>query len=701
MPPLPPPFESSEAGFSPRPRPRATLGVIVPLVAGVAAGQPTTGATAAFGALSVGIPQITASPRTPVATMLATSVCMGAATFAGSVAGLVPPVHLVMLAAACFMAGLLVAAGPGATQVGVNAAIALIVFGRFAADPGPAAVHASWVLAGGLFQTGVAVLVHSPRPFRAQRAALAAAYDALADATREQPSIQVAEAAAAAADAIGSWLQTGDRPGAVPLRGLADELDRIRQELHALHFEQAELAGHDDESRLVAAAGELAAGALHQVATALRERREPGVEALADQLLLVADQLQHQDAGPAATAARFCGARVAALAGQLRSVDLLVRALSGARRVALPVAASQTADAIVVLPTGLLTVWRRVRAATSPSSPAFRHAVRLAVVVPLAAVISSLLPWQRGYWLPMTALIVLKPDFAATISRGVARTIGTGFGVVAAALLVAAFHPRGGLLIAAVAACAWLGYTVFAANYAIYAVFLTSLVVLLLSSAEQSAMSTVANRAFDTLIGGAIAIAAYLAWPTWEARTLQSATADRFEALRRYLDAVLRAYVGPQMYDAGALARLAADARRAQSSVAASLERARAEPARARPDVERYAGVLAAGRRIVAGTHALASHLHDAQRQVTVPVAAGLAGQLDEAMSALVHALRTGTRPGDLPELRQAHRQLAAATSSGLTPADRRGAILTALLDPLVDSIDTAADLLRDLVPGG
>ena len=99
---------------------KATAGVALPLIVGVAAGQPAAGATASFGALSVGVAVLTAGPRTPAGTMIAASVGMGAASFVGSLSGLVPPVHLLVLAGAGFLAGLLVAAGPGATQVGVN-----------------------------------------------------------------------------------------------------------------------------------------------------------------------------------------------------------------------------------------------------------------------------------------------------------------------------------------------------------------------------------------------------------------------------------------------------------------------------------------------------------------------------------------------------------------------------------------------------
>jgi uncharacterized membrane protein YccC len=364
------------------------------------------------------------------------------------------------------------------------------------------------------------------------------------------------------------------------------------------------------------------------------------------------------------------------------------------RRISLPVSAANAADAIVVLPAGVVSVLRRVRAAMSPSSPAFRHAVRLAVVIPLAAALAALLPWQRGYWLPLTALIVLRPDFAATVSRGIARVIGTGAGVIAGAVIVATLHPGGALLIVLIAVTVWLSYTVFAANYAIYAGFLTAYVILSISAGQTSALSDVENRGLDTLIGGGLAMLAYLVWPTWEAGTLQFATTQRYDAIRKYLDAVLRAYQNPQTWDAAALERLAADTRRAQSAVAASLDRARGEPARTRPDIGWYAGVLAAGRRIVAGTHALASHLRDAPRPIAVPAAAVITGQIGETMTELVRALRESSAPGPLPDLRAAHRRLTAATASGLTPADRRGAILAALLDPLVDSIDSAADLL-------
>jgi uncharacterized membrane protein YccC len=676
---------------------KAAVGVVIPLIAGMAAGFPTAGATAAFGALTVGIATVVAAPRVPVGTLLAATVGMGAATFIGSLSGLVMPVHLLVLAAAGFLGGSLVAAGRGATQVGVNAIIALLIFGRHAAGPDLAALHASWVMAGGLVQTVLAVALRSPRPLQRQREALAAGYEGLAQNIERPPSLQSGEAADAAREALRPLLQTTDVLTAEPLLGLADQLDRIRQELHALHYQRAALTEQTDLCRQIDAGLTLIADALSQVASALRQRRAPSsVEASAAKLLELADDLGKGEPGRQGQwpAVRFASARIAALAGQLRAVDRMTAQVAGTRRFSLAVTASYAADAIVVLPGQLLSAAEDIWAAMSPSSPAFRHAVRLAVVVPLATEISRLLPWPRAYWLPLAAVIVLKPDFTATIGRGVARTVGTAIGLLAAASMVVAVHPQGVAFVALIAVCAWLGYTVFVANYAIWAIFLTALVILLVSTAGTSEISTVENRGFDTLIGGAIAIVAYLVWPTWEAKTLQAATADRFEAIRRFLGAVLEVYVEPQAFDRAALARLAAATRRAQSSVTASLQRAEGEPARIRPDIEGYADVLVAGRRIAAGTHALASQLQDAKTHVAVPKAAVITGQIDAAMSEIVRSIESGDRPHPAPDLRQSQRQLAAEAAAGTTPTQRRGAILAALLDPLVNSIDTASDLL-------
>lgn len=66
-----------------------------------------------------------------------------------------------------------------------------------------------------------------------------------------------------------------------------------------------------------------------------------------------------------------------------------------------------------------------------------RHAVRLAICVAVGDMIGRGFEWRRFYWLPMTAVIVLKPDFTSTFTRGVLRIAGTIAGLFLATEL---FH---------------------------------------------------------------------------------------------------------------------------------------------------------------------------------------------------------------------------------------------------------------------
>ena len=69
---------------------------------------------------------------------------------------------------------------------------------------------------------------------------------------------------------------------------------------------------------------------------------------------------------------------------------------------------------------------RQLRLAES----ALPYALRLAFTVGLATEIYRRLHYQSGYWIPMTALLVLKPDLIDTVSRAIARTLGTMCGAM-------------------------------------------------------------------------------------------------------------------------------------------------------------------------------------------------------------------------------------------------------------------------------
>jgi uncharacterized membrane protein YccC len=137
-----------------------------------------------------------------------------------------------------------------------------------------------------------------------------------------------------------------------------------------------------------------------------------------------------------------------------------------------------------------------------------QHALRLALTAAAAQSAALLLGLPHPYWAALTAILVLKTDHVLTVRRSLDRIGGTAFGVLLGLLLAGLAHFGTAALLLGAAAALALGYTVFAANYFLFSVFLTGFVVLLLDLLGASAHSTVGPRLLATLLGGAIALAA-------------------------------------------------------------------------------------------------------------------------------------------------------------------------------------------------
>jgi Fusaric acid resistance protein-like/FUSC-like inner membrane protein yccS len=670
------------SGFAPAIAVRAAIGVTVPFAVGVALGHAAEGSIAAAGALPAGVAGFNGGFRSRAHVIMLTSLGMALSTFVGGlVAGHVIPT-LVALLVWGFAAGIVVVLGRAATIIGTQAVIGLAIFGRFPSTVAESAVHAVWVLVGGGFQGLLAAAVRPPQRFAAERRTLARAYSDLALLAEDHTRSAITSASE---DAGAAALLRGRTPSEdlELLRGLADEADRIRLELQAL-------ATFPD----LAVVGEVrrgAAGWLGRTAIELRSGEPAGPEdpALSAAVDMLRTQRELAPTGRAGTPTRYVAARASALLGQLRAVDRLVSALAGVRRLVLP--RTLGSPAVLMLPQRAADSLRRVlMTARDRRSSAFRHAVRLAVVLPVAEALSHVLPWQRGYWVTLTALVILKPDYAATTQRGLARLGGTGAGVVLAGLLVVVIHPSGLALSVSVGVIAWVAYASFAASYALYSFAVTALVVLLLTPVGGETLSTVADRGLDTIVGGVLALLAYVAWPTWERETLAGAIDRLLSALASYADVLLSAYVDPQALDRAAVAAAARSARQARIAAQASLSRAVAEPARAGADTDTASGVLAAGRRIVISLHALRATIEDATEHVAVP-------EVAESRDAIVAALRglADHDPSAVSGLREKQQALDAdAITDPASLRARRLALVAAHLDPLVDSVDTLAHVV-------
>jgi uncharacterized membrane protein YccC len=682
---------------------RAGIGMVTPLAIGLATGHLEYGVFAALGAQPAGIVSFQGASRTRVSAVTLAALGMAVATWIGGVAAWASGWWLFpAVLAFSYLAGLLGALGQRFGVVGLQWAIQLVIASAIPLPPGDAAVRAGLVLAGGLWQG--ALVIASWTVFRSgqERSSLSSAYRALARYAEDSCRRPVPAAAA------------GEPPPAFDFAAVTDPNPLLRaQERYRflLLLEQAEqirvslaaVARYGAQCTLL----EPAAQVLDGLADALEARRDHAGRAAALDEMLAAIKL------PADAPWRWAGA---ALLGELRGAVRIVRRLDERDVGPTPDAPPRPARRWVIWRSNVKAALENMAAAAGTETEAGRHALRLAVVAAIGEIVAQAAGLPHGYWVVLTILIVLRPDYASTIYRGVQRAAGTvlgaGLGLATALLL----HVGPALLVAAVGVTMTVAYAVFAVNYLLFAVFLTDFVITLLALLGQTAEQTVVARLIGTGIGAALALAGYLLWPSWERESAQQKLARLFETQAAFTSLVLRAYVRPGPPDPAAIRASARAARRARTDAEASADRLADEPPQP-PLTARLAYALTGiGRRLAHASLTLeaaleTTHKDQKRDQPLTPEQARMAKVVDQfadgveaAARVVAGSLRSLRPPGDMPPLRELQSAVFQefaddrdAPGDGAPPLGRAGldTVLVSATDEYTDALGIAADLLR------
>ena len=139
-------------------------------------------------------------------------------------------------------------------------------------------------------------------------------------------------------------------------------------------------------------------------------------------------------------------------------------------------------------------------------SSTFRYALLLALTGFVAQGIAQWLHFPNAYWIPMTALIIMKPDLLLTNVRSIARLGGTLVGAGLATLIATTLRPDGMWLSLLIVVSMYLAYALQNVNYALYAVPLTAYIVFILAVARTPEASTAEHRVIATAIAGVVAM---------------------------------------------------------------------------------------------------------------------------------------------------------------------------------------------------
>jgi uncharacterized membrane protein YccC len=670
---------------------RNAIGVAIPLAIGTLAGSPALGLASTIGALQTAFADRPGPYRLRMLRMLGTALAAGVTSGLAVAASRSDAASVLLLLVLAFVAGLLVTGGPSATQVGIAGVAAALVLGHTPQPPSVALHVGLLVLAGGAAQTVLAIAAWPLGRHRPERVILAKLYRELARAARDQ---QGAVAGPPAGDTLTSVRQAlyglghDHGPSVEAYRVLLDEAERIRREVVVL-VGLAERLADDHNPTLAGLVREsltAAATVLDDIGEALDAGRPVSGEILAPAratLRHAIDRLQTSDTAPSELTRRAAAARLGALGGQLRAaVESTRTGASEGRRGEEPDAlgAPTLRDPLAILQANL-----------SPDSAVLRHALRVATLVALSDLVVRLADVSRGYWVPLTVLVVLRPDFGATLQRSVMRTIGTIIGLLLATALVH-WVPGGDWWQLALVVVFVFGMRLAGpGNLALSAISLAGLVVVLLEINGVPAHTTLVARSAATLVGGVLALVAAVALPAWERQFVPTRLADLLGTYRDYLNAV-----ADPVTDQLTLQRTRAAARLARSNAQASVDRASSEPVSGQAQVE-------LGRAVLAHTHRF---IHAMLTIDAVRPAVRDAGGVPElhrfldAAGAVLDAARTAVLIDDPPAtdtgLRAQHEALTQALAAD--PARAGGVDNVATLIEATDRVTNSLDTLLEEV---
>ncbi|HEX5464517.1 MAG TPA: FUSC family protein [Burkholderiales bacterium] len=677
---------------------RGTLSTAVPLIALQAAGLGTAGLIAAIGGLQTSMSDTGGAYRRRLTVMLLNTLLAPIGLFIGSQVREVWWLAALIMFWVASVGGFARSFGQTGTSLGLNFGIVFLV-GMLHPTPALEGLReAAFYASGGVWTIVVALIFWKLRPYRRLIQEVAGCLIACADLV------------ALIADRGVERPRPGRRERAIARRHHAVRT-AIEQASAALGDVRSGIAGKSPviEQLLVfiRAASRISAAMLslhHAAATGQQPLEKPVARSISDTLM----QLE-----------RVCRALYATLLaghGEIRTDDLrrslaalealqrqspamaLEPALAALRQAQRHVQAaiealSQLHGLHYRLP-GLLPPLRAnaarinlaaVRAQLTLNAIPFRHGLRVGVAAATGTAIFTYFKLPHGIWIPMTSLVVMQPDFGATLERAVGRGGGTIVGAFFASILIFVLH-RTTTLDVAIVVLTFLTFLLIRRHYGIGIVFLTPLIILLLDVFAPGDWRNIGYRTLDTVLGAVLAlVAGYALWPSWQRLQLPDYLARAVTANRDYLHAVLAAAASGDT-QASAVIQLRRRAEIETGNAEAAFQRMLAEPGNRRRSISNVLVLTTYLRRLCQHTTALAIQL-DGSPAPEVKLDE-LTASLDDLLTHIARALADGhgTTPATAAVSAEIHRRVHDAQ-----PAETAAGhpLLPLLLDRIVSDINS------------
>jgi uncharacterized membrane protein YccC len=169
------------------------------------------------------------------------------------------------------------------------------------------------------------------------------------------------------------------------------------------------------------------------------------------------------------------------------------------------------------------------------NSNLFRHSLRFTVALLFAFLLGTILEIHNTYWILLTIIVIIRPNYGLTRERSKDRIIGTLLGAAIATSIVLLTQNVIVYGVLAVISLT-LSFALIQQNYKSAAALITISIIFVYSLINPNAFEVIQYRVIDTIIGAVIAIVAnYVLWPSWEVNNLKEVLTNSVKRNKIYL----------------------------------------------------------------------------------------------------------------------------------------------------------------------
>ncbi|NNF19433.1 MAG: hypothetical protein HKN61_06615 [Flavobacteriaceae bacterium] len=175
-------------------------------------------------------------------------------------------------------------------------------------------------------------------------------------------------------------------------------------------------------------------------------------------------------------------------------------------------------------------------------SAIFKHSLRLAVTMMVGYGVGWYYDFQNPYWILLTIIVIMRPNYGLTKKRFKERIVGT---LIGGALAVGVVYLVRDVYVYAVLGVGSLvlAFSMLQRNYRTAAVFITLSVIFIYAIIRPDVLTVIQYRLLDTLIGAGLSLVSVLfLWPAWGFLEIKDSILGSVRANKKFLEQIAEYY---------------------------------------------------------------------------------------------------------------------------------------------------------------